>query len=260
MSETFEPIEASLHTYEVEQIALVEVNGDQYLVHFNGQVEKEIDNHSASDISVQAERQVRLNSVPHRSQDMNVALTYAVGESFWTSFVSVIDYESSYPNIADFYSDALDLSNGIKSLDDAILEVVSVEYADAISTLPDANDFFRVVFAGKPIDYEIRSGPFEESHVGVHSLNITVADSEDARASFIIDFTVSATIEATWQSKTDMTDHGYHMYLEETLGEEGLAELIAELEEAEKALEAAYSNDQGGHGGGGFDDLAASFE
>ena len=57
-----------------------------------------------------------------------------------------------------------------------------------------------------------------------------MADSEDARASFIIDFTVSATIEATWQSKTDMTDHGYLMYLEETLGEDGLAELIAAVE------------------------------
>lgn len=152
MSETFEPFEApfeaSVLNYEVEQIALVEVKGDQYLVHFNGLVETEIDNHSASDTSVQAERQVRLNSVPHRSQDQNVPLTYAVGESFWTSWVSVIDYESSYPNIADFYSDALDLSNGDKFLFDASLEVVSVEYADAISTLPDANDFFRVVFAG----------------------------------------------------------------------------------------------------------------
>lgn len=57
-----------------------------------------------------------------------------------------------------------------------------------------------------------------------------MADSEDARASFIIDFTVSATIEATWQSKTDMSDHGYLLYLEETLGEDGLAELIAAVE------------------------------
>ena len=117
-------------------------------MHFNGLVETEIDFHSASDTSVQAERQVRLNSVPHRSQDQNVPLTYAVGESFWTSFVSVVDYESSYPNIADYYTDALALTNGDKSLADASLEVVSVEYADAISTLPNVNDFFRVVFAG----------------------------------------------------------------------------------------------------------------
>ena len=71
----------------------------------------------------------------------------------------------------------------------------------------------------------------------MHSLNITVADSEDARASFIIDFTVSATAEATWQTKTDITDHGYLMYLEDTLGEDGLAELIAALQEAEAAIE-----------------------
>ena len=211
------------------------MEGDQYLVHFNGLVETEIDNHSASVTSIQAERQVRLNSVPHRLLGQNVPLTYAVGESFWTSWVSVVDYESSYPNIADYRTDALALENGDITLADANLVVVSVEYADDSSTLvlPNANEFFRVVFAGYPIDYEIRSGPFEQSHEGVHSLNITVADSEDARASFTIDFTVSETEEATWQTKTDMSDHGYIVYLEEALGEDGFAELKAVWAEAE---------------------------
>ena len=82
----------------------------------------------------------------------------------------------------------------------------------------------------------------------MHSLNVTVADSEDGRASFIIDFTVSGSIDASWQTKTDMTDHGYLMYLEETLGEDGLAELLEYLAEAEAdALEHANGH---GHGGG----------
>ena len=80
----------------------------------------------------------------------------------------MVDYESSYPNILDYYADATALEDGIKSLDFASLWVVSVEYADSYSTLPDVDDFFRVVFAGSQLDYEIRSGAFEKKHVGTH--------------------------------------------------------------------------------------------
>ena len=86
-----------------------------------------------------------------------------------------------------------------------------------------------------------------------------MADSEDARASFVIDFTVDAAKVAAWQTKTDMTDAGYVAYLEETLGEDGFAELIAALEEAEAEAEAS-ANSKDGHGerGGHWDDDSGS--
>ena len=81
---------------------LTSVAGSTSLIHFNGLVMSEIDRHSQASTGIPASRQVRLNSVPHRSLDQNVPLTYAVGEVFWTSFVTLIDFESSYPAIDDF--------------------------------------------------------------------------------------------------------------------------------------------------------------
>ena len=57
--------------------------------------------------------------------------------------------------------------------------------------LPDADNFFQASFVGSsPSEYEIRSAAFKEEHVGKHSLNITVADSEDGRASVVLSFEV----------------------------------------------------------------------
>ena len=66
-----------------------------------------------------------------------------------------------------------------------------------------------------------------DRHVGTHQLNVTVADSEDGRTSFVVDFTVDPTAKPVWQSKTDMTDTGYEAYLLSILGEDGLEELYA---------------------------------
>ena len=58
----------TVNSYIVNQLSLSLVTGS-ILVHFNGLVSTEIDQHSYSSTGVPAERQVRLNSVPHRVVD-----------------------------------------------------------------------------------------------------------------------------------------------------------------------------------------------
>lgn len=100
--EDFSPYEESIDTYDIYTDTLTSVTGSSSLIHFNGLVKSDIDRHDEGSTGIPTNRQVRLNSVPHRSLGQNVPLTFAVGEVFWTSFVDLVDYESEYPAIDDF--------------------------------------------------------------------------------------------------------------------------------------------------------------
>lgn len=92
-------------------------------------------------------------------------MTYGVGQALFTTFPSILG------------SDLLLMTD---------YNLVSYEYEIVKSTLPDAEDFY-VVLAS--LD-SIRSGEFTSSHVGIHSLNVTIQDNNGARSSFELTVTV----------------------------------------------------------------------
>ena len=120
-----------------------------------------------------------------------------MGEIFWTSFFTIIDIETVYPDPADYFLfleaeyNAIIDETTVPVMPEPALDVISLEYPTA-STLPDVNTFFRASTLGSDCgDYEIRSGVFTEEHVGAHTLNVTVADMEGGQFAFQVSFTVS---------------------------------------------------------------------
>jgi len=189
-----------------------------------------------------------MNSAPHRVLGLDVPLAYSVGQAFWTSFVTIQDYESSYPTGAAFrnyqaqVTAATAAGEDPPSLGDAKLDVVSVGYGSGEASLPDAESFFTAIASPyiSPSQYEIRSGEFTIDHIGTHTLNVTVADEGGARTSFQLSFSVvAATLNDGYARKTDMTNEGYEAYLLSILGEEGFEDLVATIAEAEQELEGA---------------------
>ena len=93
-------------------------------------------------------------------------VTYGVGQFLWTTFPDVNDPEKDYTQF--------------------VFDVASFDYAGEESALPPAESFFLL----EPENNFIRSGVFESSHTGYHTLNVTIADSRGAQASFQIAFLV----------------------------------------------------------------------
>ena len=123
---------------------------------------------------------------------------FSVGEIFWTSFFTIIDIESVYPDPADYFlfleaeNSAILEETTVPLMPEPALDVISLAYT-ATSSLPDVDTFFRASTVGSDCrDYEIRSGEFTEEHVGSHTLNVTVADLEGGQVSFQIAFSVSS--------------------------------------------------------------------
>lgn len=183
-----------------------------------------------------------MNSSPHRTLTYNVPLLYKVGQAFWSSFVTIEDYETSFPTVTEFRNHQAAVTaanaNGVDApkMDDAKLDFISIEYSSDESALPDVDSFFRVFAStmASPSLYEIRSGEFTVDHIGTHSINVTVADADGARMSFVLSFTVAAAGTSDgYEKKTDMSDDGYEAYLASILGEEGLESLYEAIAEAE---------------------------
>jgi len=98
----------------------------------------------------------------------NLALSYTVGQRFWSNFPTHYDMEGG----------------GGDANVPCVMTVVSMEYIDE-EQLPDVYTFFRASFInGKAVDSEISSGTFTEDHVGDHILNVTIDDEGGARNSF----------------------------------------------------------------------------
>ena len=123
---------------------------------------------------------------------------FSVGEVLWTSFFTVIDVESAYPDPSDYFlyleaeNNAIASETTVPLMPEPALDVISLAYT-ATSTLPDVDTFFRASTLGSNCrDYEIRSGVFTEEHVGSHTLNVTVADLEGGQFSFQVYFSVSS--------------------------------------------------------------------
>ena len=91
------------------------------LIWFNGHTGSGIEYHKEISTGVQAERQVLLDNAPFRQTMSNLALSYTVGQRFWSNFPTHYDMEYG----------------GGDPLIPCVMTVVSMEYIDDEELLPD---------------------------------------------------------------------------------------------------------------------------
>ena len=134
-------------------------------------------------------------------------MTYGVGQALFTTFPSMLGQD--YALTTDY-------------------NLVSYDYDIVKSSMPVAEDFY-VVLAS--LD-SIRSAEFTSSHVGIHSLNVTVQDNNGARSSFYLNVTVqdAEVLGQNGQIDLKLTEDEYLTELEGL--ESACAELAEELASA----------------------------
>ena len=148
---------------------------------------------------------MHLYDPPHTILYRNV--TYGVGQALFTTFPTMLGQD--YALTTDY-------------------NLVSYDYDIVKSSMPVAEDFY-VVLAS--LD-SIRSAEFTSSHVGIHSLNVTVQDNNGARSSFYLNVTVqdAEVLGQNGQIDLKLTEDEYLTELEGL--ESACAELAEELASA----------------------------